>query len=231
MKAYIKAPRLYVEDDLTEGCEVPLSQDQAHYLLNVMRKNNGDFLRIFNGINGEFIAKLRLLTKKKIVALIDKKIRDHSVQKRTIRLYFPLIKKDRLGFMIEKAVELGVTDFYPIITERTQSQKINKNKMQKQIIEALEQCERLHVPSLHPLQKLTEIDFEETVFAAIERSDMPLFSGAVEGDVSVLIGPEGGWSDAEINFLKTCPSITPVSLGEAILRAETAALFMLSRIG
>jgi 16S rRNA (uracil1498-N3)-methyltransferase len=117
-----------------------------------------------------------------------------------------------------------------VITEYTQFGKINENKAQKQIIEAVEQCERLDIPTLHPVQKLTETNFIEPTYAAIERSNSSLFKSIQDNSMGLMIGPEGGFSDAETQWLSQQSAIRPVSLGENILRAETAALFMLSRI-
>ena len=133
--------------------------------------------------------------------------------------------------MIEKAVELGVTDIHPITTDRTQNAKINSDKVKRYIIEATEQCERMSLPTLHTITKLTDCDFRPNTFAALERQHLNVFQGNIKDDITILIGPEGGWSGDEIDYLSNHKNITAVSLGDNILRAETAALFMLSRIG
>jgi len=228
---YSKAPRLYVPDDLSVGVTAQLSRDHAHYLINVMRKNDGDIIRIFNGIDGEFIGKLSILNKKSVELKWLEKMKEQPGSGYKINLYVAPIKKDRMAFAVEKAVELGVTDIHPIITDFTQHGKINRDKVEKQIIEALEQCERLSVPTLHSVKKLKQINFIAPTYAAIERDgDVPIFQCEHTSDIGLLIGPEGGWSDNERDFIHANKNLTPVSLGDNILRAETATIFMLSRI-
>jgi 16S rRNA (uracil1498-N3)-methyltransferase len=228
-----KLPRLYCDHDLNAGASITLTPDQTHYLSNVMRKNIGDYVRVFNGRGGEFVGYIETLSKK-LITLIDlDKIKDQPAQQHKIHLYCAPIKKDRMAFMIEKSVELGVTDIHPIITDRTQHGKINHDKTERHIIEAAEQCERLDIPKLHKIQKLDAVKLDcDTVFVAMERDDKtPVFEIQTSTpNTAILIGPEGGWSDAERTWLTDNPKIKPVSLGNAILRAETAAMFMLARL-
>lgn len=226
---YTKTPRLYVTDDLSNN-DISLSRDHAHYLINVMRKDDGDMVRIFNGRDGEFISKISIINKKNVELKWLEKIKDQPVLGKNIHLYCAPIKKDRFAFMIEKAVELGVTNIHPITTDHTQNAKINPDKIEKQIIEAAEQCERMDIPTLHPVQKLSQCQFECDTYAGIERAEIAKFQIQTSADIAVIIGPEGGWSDSEINYLSNHKNITAVSLGDIILRAETAAIFMLSRI-
>jgi 16S rRNA (uracil1498-N3)-methyltransferase len=195
---YTKAPRIFLPHNLSDGAQIPLAKDHTHYLLNVMRKGDGDRVRIFNGKDGEYVGQLNPTSKKSCSLINLKQIKKQQVNEYEIHLYFAPIKKDRMGFMIEKIVELGVTDIHPVITDRTQHGKINIDKIQKQIIEASEQCERMDIPTLHPAEKLMHVQFPEQTYVGLERDNAPLF--------------------------------TPVSLGNKILRAETASLFMLSRI-
>jgi len=226
---YTKAPRLYVPDDLSNN-DISLSRDHAHYLINVMRKSDGDVVRIFNGRDGEFISKISIINKKNVELKWLEKIKNQSVSARNIHLYCPPIKKDRFAFMIEKAVELGVTEIQPIISDRTQNAKINIEKCEKQIIEAVEQCERMDIPTIHKPKSIDQCDFINPSYVAIERADITKFQIQDGDNVGVIIGPEGGWTESEINTLSNHQNITAVSLGDNILRAETAAVFMLSRI-
>ena len=146
-----------------------------------------------------------------------------------VHLYFAPIKKDRLGFLIEKSVELGVTDLHPVITERTQNRKANPDKIQKQIIEAAEQCERIDIPRIHPVISFRDLP-DTPIYCAQEREGAALFNPAPSDEISILIGPEGGWSADEVKTLSSSANISAVSLGSRILRAETAAMFMLSRL-
>lgn len=195
-----------------------------------MRKNDGDHVRIFNGRDGEFIGEIRKTGKKTADLHIIQQTRRQTSPARQIHLYFAPIKKDRLGFLVEKSVELGVTDLHPVITAHTENRKPAAEKIRKQIIEAAEQCERMDLPSLHPvLSSLGDIPFDVMPFyAAIERMDAPLLAPRAEGDIAFLVGPEGGWSVQETDFLCR-QSLTPVTLGPSILRAETAVIAMLAK--
>ena len=229
-----KAPRIYIPDDVKVGADIPLSSDLAHYLLTVMRKGMGDMVRVFNGRDGEYAAALDPQSKKSAHVSIVEQMREQPPCDQSVHLYFAPIKKDRMAFMIEKAVELGVTDLHPVITANTQHGKMNTEKMTKQIIEAAEQCERMTIPVLHDAVKLSKVAFVMPTFAAIERMEAPIITAAhnqdKESDIGILVGPEGGFTKDEVNALSSQDGITPISLGDTILRAETAALFVLSRI-
>ena len=225
-----KSPRLYTELDLFEGGTVELPKEQAHYLKNVLRKSEGDQVRLFNGRDGEWVYSLSAMGKKGAEARSHEPIRPQTQQGRKIHAYFPPIKKNRMDFMIEKAVELGVTDLHPIITQNTETRKINEERLKAQIIEAAEQCERLDLPVLHPLVDIfTALNTcKFPVYAAIERMDTPTRIGDERADIAVLIGPEGGFTAEEIHRMMALPKLKAVSLGDNILRAETALLKLLS---
>lgn len=225
-----KAPRIYGAYDLKIGNTVPLTDDHCHYLLSVMRREDGDVVRVFNGTDGEFLGEIAKTGKKNASLNITEQLREQCETSRKVHLYFAPIKKDRLGFLIEKVVELGVTDLHPILTAHTENRKFNPEKVHKQMIEASEQCERLDIPTLHDVCSLADlIDVSVPIYAALERCEATIFMPTA-GDVVCLIGPEGGWHGDEITFLQGLDNVTPVSLGNNILRAETAAMFMLSRI-
>lgn len=229
---YSKAPRLYIPDDLSNNGNVQLSRDHTHYLMNVMRKKDGDIVRIFNGRNGEYIAKTSIINKKNVELKWLEKIREQTYPNKKIHLYCPPIKKERFAFMIEKAVELGVTNIHPIITQRTQNAKINIEKCERYIIESTEQCERMDLPVIKKPIPIEQCNFVAPSYASIERDkNIPLFNISTPSDcIGLVVGPEGGWTNAEIDFLKEHSNVTAVSLGDNILRAETATIFMLSRI-
>ena len=228
---YTKSPRLYIDDDLQNHEIIALSQEHLHYLIRVMRMQDGSRIRLFNGKDGEYIFQIRIISKKQVNAVRGEKIREQKVICTRVRLYCPLIKKDRFSMMIEKAVELGVSDIYPFTSDRTQISKVNIEKTKKQIIEASEQCERMDIPNLHDVQPLPSLGIVKPTYCALERQNNDVFHPASCGDIGVIIGPEGGWSDRDIEILNDTPSIIKTSLGDTILRAETAAIFMLSRIG
>ena len=224
-----------MEEKLERGLSLPLSEESAHYLKNVLRRKDGSELRVFNGHDGEFSARINLSDRKKIILEIDALIKGQTAQKTDIHLIFAPIKKDRMDFMIEKAVELGATHFHPVLTQQTVIRDINEDRLRKQIQEAAEQCERLDIPSFAPLKKLDALirDWpeEESLFVALERESLETFSiKPTETQYALLIGPEGGFSENERNILLESKKVKAVSLGEEILRAETAALYGLSLI-
>jgi len=227
-----RSPRLFVEQALAENSTLSLPDDSAHYLKNVLRRPNGAKIRVFNGRDGEFSASL-LLDKKSASLLIEGNIRPQPLKNFETHLLFAPIKKDAQDFMIEKAVELGVTHFHPVLTQQTVMRDLNEKRVSRQIVEAAEQCERLDIPALAPLRKLDEIlrswPGEITLHAALERSGGAFIgAGGFAEKSALLIGPEGGFSEKEREAISGAAHIRTVSLGDNILRAETAALFGLS---
>lgn len=189
---------------------------------------------MFNGRDGEWLGVILALNKKDATIRIESNLRLQSIEKKQVSLYFAPIKKVRLSIMIEKATEIGVSDFYPVITARTENRKLNTGRMESQIIEAAEQSERLSVPRLHAVQPVDRI-LQQTnstpLFACVERADLPLPSISTfdfSCDAGFLIGPEGGFTPDELRAIAQAPHVKAISLGENILRAETAAILCLS---
>ncbi len=189
-----------------------------------MRKDISDNIRVFNGKDGEYLGAIEQLSKKSCILRITEKLRDQEASDK-LSLAFPIIKKERLNFLIEKSTELGITNFIPIITERSNIAKIKLDKIRLQIIEASEQCERLDIPEIAKEIKLSELlktqDFD--IFACIERQESDK-KPEKSSNPLILIGPEGGFSDSEIELLNGSDNITAISLGKNILRSETAAI-------
>lgn len=204
-----------------------------HYLKNVLRKSQGDKIRVFNGRDGEWIASISAFSKKSGAAQLDERIKDQPLQVRKVHLFFSPIKKQRMDFLIEKAVELGVTDIYPVLMNRTENRKVNESRMFSQIIEAAEQCERLDVPVLHDVMKLPQILGQADIiplYVALERHDgaKEIAKFDFDGACGFIIGPEGGFDDDERAMILTASGINVISLGDTILRTETAAVACLS---
>lgn len=229
-----RLPRLYVDHDLEMSETLTLSAEQVHYLKTVMRRPDGTDLRLFNGRQGEWLGVIAYQGKRDGAVTLQRQIRPMPARHPGLHLAFAPIKKDRMDFMVEKAVELGVTDFHPVITRNTVIRDLNAARMERQILEAAEQCERLDLPTLHPLISLEDLirEWPENIplLAALERQDFPFIpiierNGAAAG---LLIGPEGGFCEDERRLLLNHPRVRPVSLGDRILRSETAALFGLS---
>lgn len=232
-----KYPRLYINVPFSQGAEISLDAAHIHYLKNVLRKGVGDVLRVFNGRDGEWLASLKVLGKKNGLASLTEKIKQQPKISAPLYLFFAPIKKQRMDFLIEKAVELGVSGLYPVITNRTENRKLNEARMRSQIIEATEQCERLDLPTLYPAQKLPELlRMKETLFldipllVCLERHEATtaLSSYSYEKGAAFLIGPEGGFDNQEVKALIAAENIRLIDLGDTILRAETAAIACLS---
>lgn len=218
---------------MQEATTLPLTGEQTHYLKTVMRRPDGAQLRLFNSREGEWLGTLHFAGKKDGSVALQRQIRLPASRALTLHLVFAPIKKDRMDFMVEKAVELGVTDLHPVLTQYTTIRDVNEARMIRQIQEAAEQCERLDVPKLHPLQSLK--DFIKTwrgtpLLAALEREEAPYIGSLspIPPETGLIIGPEGGFSEDERLLLTQPDWVKAVNLGEQILRSETAALFGLS---
>jgi len=223
-------PRILVDDDLKDGTKIALSKEHAHYFKNVLRKIDGDKIRLFNTREGEWLAALTNLNKKSGEASLIEQTRTQDETPYKTSLFFAPIKKSRMDILIEKAVELGVTDLYPTLTKRTQNTKLKTERIESQIREAAEQCERLSLPKLHAMVNINQLPTDQTIHACIERDHTSsIFIGNVTGtDLAFLNGPEGGFTDQEISTLSKAPNIKLVSLGNRIYRAETASIVCLT---
>jgi 16S rRNA (uracil1498-N3)-methyltransferase len=206
-------------------------------LRSVLRKNAGDTIRVFNGRNGEWLAVLHTVDKKNVTVALEKQMRPQPAPTPDIHLLFAPIKKSRMDFLIEKAVELGATRLRPVITHNTEVRTLNDDRIVAQMTEAAEQCERLDRPAYARPVKLEDAlaawPAEIPLLACLERTGAKPVREAVPRDkpCAVLIGPEGGFTKHEIKWLLALPFIVPVSLGPAILRSETAACYALAAIG
>jgi 16S rRNA (uracil1498-N3)-methyltransferase len=226
------APRLYYPLNLTEIMVLP--EDQSHYLTSVMRLQRNDAVRLFNAQQGEFLYHIETPHKKSTSIRQMQQLRVPEIDS-IKRLYFAPLKKERTEWLVEKATELGVSDLIPVITDHTDALDIKTLKIERlqgHIIKAVEQCERLSCPTLHAPIKLYDLyKATDPIYTAIERVDLSPATHASQSPINILIGAPGGWSAAEKEKLLALDHIIPVSLGTRILRAETAAIVMLSQIG
>jgi 16S rRNA (uracil1498-N3)-methyltransferase len=224
--------RLFVDHDLAAGASAPLEPEQLHYLLHVMRMKPGDMLLVFNGRDGEWRAALSMRSKREAGILCEEQLRPQPPSSGPWLLFAPL-KSARLDYMMQKAVEMGVSRAIPVMTERTQAQRFNAGRARANMIEAAEQCGILSVPDLAPdlpleaclsswpkerrlifCDEATEIANPADVLAALPRDE----------PYALLIGPEGGFSDSERRLVGGLAKATTLSLGPRILRADTAAV-------
>jgi 16S rRNA (uracil1498-N3)-methyltransferase len=272
---YHKLPRLFHPQQLVLNVPVEINQeDNMHYMLNVMRMKEGSLVRLFNPGNGEFVARMiesPTFGSKKRRKIYFQLLPFHQFRPSVldqedchvkVAMFIPIIKKDRLKYMVEKLTELGVNYIIPIVTQNTEH-NINDSKqwnsMENILIQASEQCERLDIPSLcEPRtidQLCTSIKSTAPVFTTVDLAKPSLLGIDVEhffickersinsttiveslnqwksmnGQrqntcVGCVIGPEGGWTQAELELLGKISKVSFVSLGCNVLRSETAAL-------
>tara|TARA_B100001109_G_scaffold158908_1_gene129340 strand:- start:6 stop:776 length:771 start_codon:yes stop_codon:yes gene_type:complete len=225
--------RLYFSGKLSLKNPVKLENKQVHYLINVMRKKRDDTLLIFNSVDGEYLAKISQIYKKYIALTIVKKIRDVEAETDLWILFAP-VKKAPTEYIIQKATELGVSKIFPIITDRTITKKINLKRMQDIAIEASEQCERLTIPEILDLKKIKDVieswDKKRTILygdETIRKRDEIKFDFQnlhFKSLGAILIGPEGGFNNDEINYLRKKTFIKPINLGPRVLKSDTAVI-------
>ena len=222
--------RLYVEHPLGEGQSVPLTQPQAHYLFGVMRLGRGDAVTLFNGRDGEWRAEVVEAGKRG--GMLDC-TEQSGVQKDPpdLWLLFAPIKKARTDFIVEKAAEMGAAKILPVQTEFTNSERIRQDRLQAHAVEAAEQCGGVFVPEVKDLSRLDRLLANWPADRQLMFCDEALAGGSsVLSDSlagqpwAILIGPEGGFSDAERARLSALDFAHPVALGPRILRADTAAV-------
>lgn len=230
-------PRLFVEHDLALGAPVALNKEQSLYLAAVLRKQVGDEVVVFNGRDGAWRTRLASDSKKSVVLDLVEQI---AAQTPVSELWygFAPLKSERLDYVIQKAVEMGAGVIQPVITQRTQVNRLKHERLVANAVEAAEQCEVLSVPNVEhevTLERLLDgwpAD-RMLVFADEgEASSSPVdaLSGLKGKKIGVLIGPEGGFSDEERAKLRALPYMVPISLGPRILRADTAAVAALAVI-
>ena len=218
--------RLYTPSPLLAGADVSLSAAQAHYLGNVMRLSVGATLQVFNGRDGEWQARLTSLSRNAATLQPHNKTREQT-REPDCWLCFALLKRQKTDLIAEKATELGAAVIQPLITARTQADHVNLDRLRAIAIEAAEQCERLAVPEIRPPLPLAALlagwPAGRALYLADERRTAPLLA-PIAGPAALLIGPEGGFADPELDAVAAHPFVTRVSLGPRILRAETAAV-------
>ena len=218
--------RLYVEAALQAGATVEASEGQAHYLGGVMRRALGDPIELFNGHDGAWAARIAALARGKATFAVETLVRPQSGDA-DLWLMFAALKRDTTDLVVQKATELGVSSLLPVFTERTNSGRVNLDRLRAIAIEAAEQSERLTVPNFRPARQFHESlaswPDERTLFVALERADAQPLTRA-SGPAALLIGPEGGFGPRDHTVLDRCRFVRPVSLGPRILRAETAAI-------
>ena len=223
--------RLFYSESLSINLEASLDKSQSHYLSKVMRINIGQSFSLFNQ-SGEWEAKIKEINKGIVEFSVIKKLRSAN-NERDIWLAFAPIKLNYLNLMIQKATELGVTKFIPILTERTIVRKLNDKRLNKIIIEASEQSNRLKVPKLNKILKLDDFLklYQNTniIFGDLNTNNSKINFKSSD-PLCILIGPEGDFTLKERKNILKLKKLIPLKINQNILRSETAAISMISII-
>jgi 16S rRNA (uracil1498-N3)-methyltransferase len=238
-----RSPRLFVAAPLAAGVTIALNAAQIHYLATVLRMVPGDSVLVFNGEDGEWKAALGKVGKRHAVLVVETRRRLQPEPGKLHYLFSPL-KRARLDYMVQKAVEMGVAKLHPVIMRHTQAERVNLGRMRANAIEAAEQCGILTVPQI-----AAPVDFAAAIAAldpafhlvfcdedapcgdpvAALRADLGLAAARGNNpEIAVLIGPEGGFGEEERAALLRRPRTSRIALGPRILRADTAAVAALA---
>jgi 16S rRNA (uracil1498-N3)-methyltransferase len=233
------AQRLFVEAPLAAGAAVALERGQANYLISVLRLKTGDEILVFNGVDGEWRARLVVEGRKAASLTAIDMVRAQPTPPDLAYLFAPL-KQARLDYMIQKAVEMGAGIIAPVVTERTQASRLNPARLRANAVEAAEQCGILALPQILPEQPLAAAlaglaADTHLIFCDEEapEADPVAALAAVRAEArraALLIGPEGGFSPRERAVILAREKVVRLSLGPRILRADTAAVAALALV-
>lgn len=229
--------RLFLPDDLAAASEVETGRDHAHYLANVLRMREGGELLVFNGRDGEWLAEIAAVSKKSVRLSMRERTRPQTPQPDLLYCFAP-IKQGRLDYLVQKAVEMGAGALQPVITQHTQVPKLGTERLRANVIEAAEQCGVLSVPAIREPVKLERLisdwDEERRLIYCDEdapgNNPLPAIAALAGRKLGLLVGPEGGFSEAERAMLRPLSYVVPIPLGPRILRADTAAVAALTVI-
>lgn len=241
------ATRLFVDAPLGAGQTVGLDHQQAHFLRAVLRLAAGAELALFNGRDGEWRARIDALGKGWASLVVEEQRRAQQPEP-DLWLAFAPIKRARLDFMVEKACELGVSRLVPVFTQNTDVSRVNCERLRANCREAAEQSERLSVPEVAEPTRLRDLldgwpaerhlllgaesgqapPVAEQLARAREQAGGRAAVPASSAPWAVLVGPEGGFTEAELDALTKLPFVTAAGLGPRVLRADTAAIALLA---
>lgn len=227
-------PRVFLNEDLLAGKQIKLTDKIFHYLANVLRKKINDSIIVVNGKDGEFLSEIIFMSNKYLNIKVIEKTKEFQKQPFLGLIFAPIGKIDLL---LKSATELGTTDFYPINTEYTNKNNLKLNKIDGNIIEAVEQSERLDLPVIHRIEKLKDLlkklDNEKSIILFCEERTGERTLKSInfkDKNIYALVGPEGGFSEQEKSIIRSFKNVVSVSLGSNILRTETATISVLSVI-
>ena len=239
--ADFRSPRLFVDAPLSAGAQVPLERSQANYLGNVLRLGAGSPILVFNGRDGEWRAAIAGGKRPDRLEILHQTRPQDTLP--DLAYVFAPLKHARLDYMVQKAVEMGAATLQPVLTQHTQVSRINGERMRANAIEAAEQCGIISIATVcEPLtleRYLSGRDARRLLVFCDEAADVasPVAAlggsdvqSGIQGGIDVLIGPEGGFAEAERALLVKQPNILRLSLGPRILRADTAAVAALTLV-
>ena len=227
--------RIFVDSDLSANLALNLDGGQAHYLRNVLRLVTGERIELFNGRDGGWLCQITMVGKRNVEVKVVEKNREQETSA-DIWLAFAPIKRARVDFMAQKATELGVAVIWPVFTRFTVMTRINLNRLHANAIEASEQSGRLSVPEIRSPVDLAKFirswPSNRTLFCLDETGGgipiLEAFKSEKAELAGILVGPEGGFSDEELDQVDKLGNVCRVGLGKKILRSDTAALAALS---
>ena len=231
------AQRLYVSDDLADGVNIACNTSQTDYFLNVLRLKSGSAILVFNGRDGEWRAELNQVKPNDCTLTMLQQVRPQASGPDIHYLFAPL-KRARLDYMVQKATEMGVAVLRPVITQRTNVDRVNLERMRVNAIEAAEQCGILRIPMVEDPVKLGPMleswDPARALIycdeAASRCAPVETLAGVTVGPIGVLVGPEGGFGAEEQDMLRRQSFVVRLSLGPRVLRADTAAVAVLALV-
>lgn len=231
MRANFRMQRLFIENPLHAGAKHETTREQFNYLINVLRLSEGSSLLVFNGRDGEWRAEIAMPSRKQAVLVAVEQTRPQPAPCDLVYLFAPL-KVGRLDYLVQKAVEMGAGVLQPVMTQHVQGKIGSLERVRANVIEAAEQCGVLGIPAVEEPRKLEDllIDWprDRRIVFCDEGNDsqnpLPILEGIAERRLALLIGPEGGFSEAERDLLRSRDFVTAIPLGPRILRADTAAV-------
>ncbi|MEE9454747.1 MAG: 16S rRNA (uracil(1498)-N(3))-methyltransferase [Paracoccaceae bacterium] len=227
--------RLFVEAPLGAAQGIVLNKEQSNYLFAVMRLKSGAHISVFNGCDGEWLAEVTSANKRGGTLACVRQTAPLRLPPDLWLLFAP-IKKARTAFIVEKATELGVARILPVLTDFTNTDRLNIDRLRAHALEASEQCGGTFIPEVSDVEKLNTVldnwPAERQVMFCDEtqtaRPALEVLGEKMAGKWAIVIGPEGGFSGDEAEKLRAIPGVTPVSLGPRILRADTAVVTAIS---
>jgi 16S rRNA (uracil1498-N3)-methyltransferase len=222
-------PRLFVGAGLGAGVAIALDSGQANYLGNVLRLGVGGEVLLFDGVSGEWLARIAEAGKKRMTLTVERRTREIE-RVPELTLAFAPVKRAPLDWLVEKATELGVARLQPVITRRTVVERVKLERLEAITVEAAEQCGRTLLPAIAEPMALPAFlgTLNAPLYFADETGGEPVHAVMKPGAATILTGPEGGFTPEERALIRAHPMASGITLGPRILRAETAALAAVS---